>query len=151
VEYLANERLVEICRLASRQLDELTGGRLEIGARPKDGFYIRDYGNGGAERPPGSLSGGETFLVSLSLAIALSDTIQLGRAPLEFFFLDEGFGTLDGDLLETVMASLDRLRSRNRAIGVISHVAQLREWIPRRLIVSPADERHGSRLRYEVA
>ncbi|MDB5034253.1 MAG: hypothetical protein JWQ98_1494 [Chlorobi bacterium] len=150
VDYLANERLVEICRRASVQLATLTGGRLAIGARPKDGFHIRDNGNGGGERAPSTLSGGETFLVSLSLALALSDTIQMGRAPLEFFFLDEGFGTLDNDLLDTVMNSLDRLRSENRAIGVISHVAQLRERIPRRLIVTPADERRGSTVRYEM-
>ncbi|MEP7218105.1 MAG: AAA family ATPase, partial [Bacteroidota bacterium] len=150
VDYLANERLVEICRRASVQLATLTGGRLAIGARPKDGFYIQDNGNGGGERAPSTLSGGETFLVSLSLALALSDTIQMGRAPLEFFFLDEGFGTLDNDLLDTVMNSLDRLRSEHRAIGVISHVAQLRERIPRRLIITPADERRGSTVRYEM-
>ncbi len=151
VDFLANERLVEICRHATVQLRSLTGGRLEIGTRPNDGFYIRDNGNGGTERSPSSLSGGETFLVSLSLALALSETIQLGRSPLEFFFLDEGFGTLDNDLLDTVMSSLERLRSEHRAIGVISHVAQLRERIPRRLIVSPASERNGSTVRYEVA
>lgn len=151
VDFLANERLSEICRRATLQLRSLTVGRLEIGARPKDGFFIRDNGNGGIERSPSSLSGGETFLVSLSLALALSETIQLGRSPLEFFFLDEGFGTLDNDLLETVMSSLERLRSEHRAIGVISHVAQLRERIPRRLIVTPPSEQGGSTIRYEVA
>lgn len=151
VDFLANERLTGICRNASIQLGMLTSGRLEIRSRPKDGFYICDNGNGGAERLPSSLSGGETFLVSLSLALALSEAIQLGRAPLEFFFLDEGFGTLDADLLDTVMNSLERIRSEHRAIGVISHVAQLRERIPRRLIVAPATERSGSTVRYEMA
>lgn len=151
IDFLANERLSEICRRASMQLDHLTSGRFELDSRPKEGFIIRDNGNGGGERSPSSLSGGETFLVSLSLAIALSDTIQLGHAPLEFFFLDEGFGTLDADLLETVMNTLDRLRSEHRAIGVISHVAQLRERISRRLIVTPASEMEGSMVRYEMA
>lgn len=150
IDFLANERLAEICRRASMQLDRLTSGRFELDSRPKDGFIIRDNGNGGGERSPSSLSGGETFLVSLSLAIALSDTIQLGHAPLEFFFLDEGFGTLDSDLLETVMNTLDRLRSEHRAIGVISHVAQLRERISRRLIVTPASEMDGSMVSYEM-
>lgn len=151
IDFLANERLAEICRHASVQLGILTSGRLELGARPKDGFYIRDNGNGGVERLPSSLSGGETFVVSLSLALALSEAIQLGRAPLEFFFLDEGFGALDDELLDTVVSSLERIRSEHRAIGVISHVAQLRERIPRRLVVTAASERSGSTVCYEMA
>ena len=59
-------------------------------------FIIRDYKNGGVSRPASTLSGGETFMASLALALALSSQIQMkGAAPLEFFFLDEGFGTLD--------------------------------------------------------
>lgn len=151
IDFLANERLVEICRHATVQLGILTSGRLELGARPKDGFYLRDNGNGGVERLPSSLSGGETFVVSLALALALSEAIQLGRAPLEFFFLDEGFGALDDELLDTVVSSLERIRSEHRAIGVISHVAQLRERIPRRLVVTAASEKGGSTVCYEMA
>ncbi len=151
VNYLADERLAEVCRRASLQLESLTGGRLELCTRSSDGFYIRDHGNGGGERSTSSLSGGETFLVSLSLALALSDTIQLGRSPLEFFFLDEGFGTLDHELLETVLDSLDRLRSQHRAIGVISHVGALRERINRRLVIAPASGDRGSTVTYELA
>jgi exonuclease SbcC len=83
--------------------------------------------------------------------LALSDTIQVGHAPLEFFFLDEGFGTLDSSLLETVMNTLERLRSEHRAIGVISHVAQLRERISRRLVVTPAANDMGSTVQFELA
>jgi exonuclease SbcC len=151
VNFIANERLAGVCARASRQLRELTGGRLELDSDPDDGFFIRDNGNGGHERAPSSLSGGEMFLVSLSLALALSDTIQLGSAPLEFFFLDEGFGTLDAELLESVMTSLELLRSQHRAIGVITHVGALRERIARRLIVSPASSLQGSTIAYEVA
>lgn len=151
VNFLANERLDDICRRASSLLQTLTSNRLELGTRPEDGFFIRDNGNGGGERATGSLSGGETFLVSLSLALALSDTIQLGRAPLEFFFLDEGFGTLDAELLETVMSALERLRSNHRAIGVITHVGQLRERITRRLIVTPPTESRGTIVAYDTA
>ena len=149
VNYLANERLEEICRRASRLLASLSSGRLELGTRPEDGFFIRDNANGGLERATTSLSGGETFLVSLALALALSDTIQLGRAPMEFFFLDEGFGTLDTELLDTVMNALERLRSDRRAIGVISHVGMLRERITRRLIVIPPTDTEGTRVTYE--
>lgn len=152
INFLADERLQQICRTASGQLRELTGGRLEIGSRSDEGFFIRDNGNAGAERPPGSLSGGETFLVSLALSLALSDSLQVGRSPMEFFFLDEGFGTLDDDLLETVLDSLERLRATShRAIGVISHVPQLRERIARRLIVTAATEAHGTDVRLEVS
>jgi exonuclease SbcC len=151
VNYIADERLDEVCRRASHQLRNLTTGRLELSSRPDDGFYIVDNGNGGIERSPSSLSGGETFLVSLSLALALSDTIQMGRAPLEFFFLDEGFGTLDTELLESVMNSLERLRSQHRTIGVITHVGSLRERITKRLLVTPAGELNGSLVTFEEA
>jgi exonuclease SbcC len=150
VGYLADERLGDICRRATEQLRLLTNGCYELKTRPSDGFYIIDNGNGGGERAPSSLSGGETFLVSLSLALALSDMVQMGRAPLEFFFLDEGFGTLDSDLLDTVMNSLEQLRSQHRTIGVITHVTALRERISRRLNVHPATESAGSRVEFEV-
>ena len=150
VAYLADERLGDICRRATAQLRVLTNGCYELRTRPSDGFYIIDNGNGGGERAPSSLSGGETFLVSLSLALALSDMVQMGRAPLEFFFLDEGFGTLDSDLLDTVMNSLEQLRSQHRTIGVITHVTALRERISRRLNVHPATEIAGSRVEFEV-
>lgn len=152
ISFLADERLQHICRTASHQLLELTGGRLEIGTTSEEGFYIRDNGNGSVTRPPSTLSGGETFLVSLSLALALSDSLRVGRAPLEFFFLDEGFGTLDNELLDIVMDSLERLRAGSaRAIGVISHVRELRERLPRRLIVTPADESEGSDIQFELS
>lgn len=149
VNYLANERLDDVCRRATHLLEGPTNRRLEIYSDKKDGFYIVDNRNGGIQREAGSLSGGETFLVSLALALALSDTIQLGHAPLEFFFLDEGFGTLDNELLDTVMDELERLRSPNRAIGLISHVRELRERIPRKLIVTPATIEHGTIVEYE--
>lgn len=151
INFLADERLQYICRVASAQLLDLTGGRLEVGTTADEGFYIRDNGNAGLHRPPSTLSGGETFLVSLALSLALSDSLRVGRAPLEFFFLDEGFGTLDSELLETVMDSVERLRlSSRRAIGVISHVRELQERIPRRLVITPATETGGSDIRLEI-
>lgn len=143
VNFVANEHLTEICRRATRTLGSLTGGRYEVMARGSDGFVIGDNRLGG-ERYPGTLSGGETFLVSLSLALALSDTLQFERRPLEFFFLDEGFGSLDAELLETVIDSLERLATPERAIGLISHVGQLRDRIQRRLIVSPPSGLEGT-------
>ncbi|MGE3799729.1 MAG: SbcC/MukB-like Walker B domain-containing protein [Candidatus Kapaibacterium sp.] len=150
INYLADEQLRHICRTASTQLHQLTNGRLEVDVRGSEGFIVRDFGNGGIERPTSSLSGGETFLVSLSLALALSESLQLRGTPLEFFFLDEGFGTLDAELLDTVMDALDRLRANShRAIGVISHVESLQERIPRKLMVTPATAERGSDVRIE--
>ncbi|WP_036666975.1 SbcC/MukB-like Walker B domain-containing protein, partial [Paenibacillus darwinianus] len=108
--------------------------------------------NGGIRRPVGTLSGGETFLASLALALALSSQIQLrGRYPLQFFFLDEGFGTLDPDLLETVITALEKLHTDKLSVGVISHVPELRARLPRRLIVAPAEPSGaGSRIRLET-
>ncbi len=151
IDFIANDRLRHICRTASKELGRLTGGRLHIDAESGSGFYIIDHASGGVERPTASLSGGETFLVSLALALALSESLQTRGAPLEFFFLDEGFGTLDADLLETVMDALDRIRTEsNRTIGIISHVRELHERIPRRLIVSPATETEGTDVLVEV-
>ena len=151
IDFVANDRLRHICRTASKELRHLTGGRLQIDAESGTGFFVIDNASGGEHRPTGSLSGGETFLVSLALALSLSESLQLRGAPLEFFFLDEGFGTLDADLLDTVMDALDRIRSEShRTIGIISHVRELHERIPRHLVVSPATETEGTDVRVEV-
>ena len=116
-------------------------------------FIIRDNKNGGAIRPSDTLSGGELFITSLSLALALSSSIQLnGAAPLEFFFLDEGFGSLDDDLLDTVMNSLERLQSKKRSIGIISHVETIQARVPLKLLVTPSDlSQKGSQIRLEYS
>ncbi|QZA33246.1 AAA family ATPase [Hydrogenibacillus sp. N12] len=151
VEYLAREELVALSRAASERLQGLTGGRLSLEVDSESNFVVRDYLRGGRLRPVSSLSGGETFLASLALALALSYAVQLkGTDPLEFFFLDEGFGTLDPEALEVVIGTLMRLSSERMAVGVITHVPAFRERIPYRLIVEPADETRGSRVRFEV-
>ncbi|HHW00561.1 MAG TPA: AAA family ATPase [Clostridiaceae bacterium] len=153
VEFVSEERLRYVAREASETLGTLTKYRYAIEIDTENGFMIRDNANGGVLRPVSSLSGGETFLTSLSLALALSKQIQLkGQSPLEFFFLDEGFGTLDGNLLDVVLDSLGRLSSKERVIGLITHVPEIRNRITRRLIVTPhtADGK-GSRLKMERA
>lgn len=140
VEFIAEEQLVHVTRYASERLGELTRQRYAIELDSEGGFVIRDDANGGVRRPVTTLSGGETFLTSLSLALALSVQIQLrGEYPLQFFFLDEGFGTLDQELLDVVMTALERLRGEHMAIGVISHVQELHARMPKRLIVKPAE------------
>lgn len=153
VDYLAEEQLVSVARDASARLGELTRQRYALEVDSEGGFLIRDEANGGIKRPVSTLSGGETFVTSLSLALALSAQIQLkGRYPLEFFFLDEGFGALDPELLEVVVSTLERTRLAHLNIGVISHLPELQNRLPRRLVVYPAlAAGAGSRLTLEMA
>jgi len=144
VEYVAEEQLMQVCQSASQRLRFLSKQRYALEVDSGGGFVIRDDGNGGVRRPVSTLSGGETFLTSLSLALALSAQIQLrGQYPLQFFFLDEGFGTLDPELLDTVITSLERLHNDQLSVGIISHVPELRARLPRKLVVVPAEQGGG--------
>jgi exonuclease SbcC len=148
VEYIAEEQLIQVCRVASERLGQLTRQRYALEVDSSGGFVIRDDANGGVRRPVSTLSGGETFLTSLALALALSAQIQLsGQYPLEFFFLDEGFGTLDPELLETVVEALEKLHMDRLTVGIISHVPELKARLPRKLIVESAEPGgRGSRV-----
>lgn len=152
VEYLAEEHLRNIACDASVRLGNLTRQRYALEVSSEGTFIIRDNGNGGVRRPVNTLSGGEIFITSLSLALSLSSHIQLkGKYMLEFFFLDEGFGTLDPELLEIVMSALERLNMEKMHVGIISHVPELRTRIGRRLLVIPADPGGaGSSVRLET-
>lgn len=137
VEYIATNRLKYISVEASKKLKTITNGAYEIEVDENSNFSIIDNKNGGAKRDATTLSGGETFLASLALALSLSAEIQLkGTAPLEFFFLDEGFGTLDDDLLEVVIGSLEKLHNDKLKIGIISHVEIIKDRMPVKLMVS---------------
>lgn len=139
VRFLAEEHLRDMAADASARLGSLTGQRYGLETSGESDFVIRDDFNGGQRRPVNTLSGGETFLTSLSLALALSSKVQLrGQYPLGFFFLDEGFGTLDEEKLDAVVGALERLHDRNRLVGVISHVKELKERLPYYLEVVPA-------------
>ena len=147
--FIASEYLQEICVSASRTLLSLTGGRYFL--RYDGEFRAGDNLNGGELRSVRTLSGGETFLVSLSLALALSGAIcAKSLRPIEFFFLDEGFGTLDEKLVDTVMDVLEKLRSRNFSVGIISHVEELKHRIDNKIVVTGATEGQGSRVRVEA-
>lgn len=141
VKFLSEEHLRDMAADASVRLGSLTGQRYALEIVDESDFVIRDDFNGGERRPVRSLSGGETFLTSLSLALALSSKVQLrGQYPLGFFFLDEGFGTLDDEKLDAVMGSLDRLHDKDRIVGVISHVKALRDRMPYYLEITPSRE-----------
>ncbi|WP_242946991.1 SbcC/MukB-like Walker B domain-containing protein [Clostridium haemolyticum] len=144
VEFVAMNQLKYIAREASRRLKEITRDRYALEIDLDGNFIIRDDFNGGELRDANTLSGGETFLTSLSLALSLSSQVQLkGNAPLEFFFLDEGFGTLDTDLLDIVMSSLERLHSDRLSVGIISHVEELKNRVPIKLVVDAASPGEG--------
>lgn len=148
LEYVASEYLQEICAAASKTLLSLTNRKYFLKYDEKE-FKVGDNLHGGALRTARTLSGGETFLVSLSLALSLSGAIcEQSARPSEFFFLDEGFGTLDEDLVETVMDVLGKL-SQSFSIGLISHVEELKRRIERKAIVTPATETSGSSVRLE--
>ncbi len=146
VRYLARGTMLELAHESSDILLALTAGRyrLELTEDGSSDFILVDN-NGGVRRQISGLSGGETFLVSLAMALALSGKIQMHAAPLGFFFLDEGFGSLDGASLEAAMAVLEKLPSDKRAVGLITHVREVRERVPRYLEVI-ADPVHGSRI-----
>jgi exonuclease SbcC len=153
--YVLAARLEEVAAAASVRLRRMSGGRYALehaddtakGNR-RGGLDLRvvDAWTGRA-RPPASLSGGETFLASLALALGLADvvTAEAGGARLETLFVDEGFGSLDDEgTLDEVLEVLDALRDGGRAVGIVSHVAELRQRIPAQLRVEKG--RSGSRV-----
>ena len=112
----------------------LTNGRYQFVY--DDDFKICDNLSGGIARSVTTLSGGETFLASLSLAMAVTEFTAMFRGrEIEFMFLDEGFGTLDEYSLDTAIQTLLTLGDTGRMVGIISHVQQLRAYIPTRLEV----------------
>ncbi|KQQ00859.1 MULTISPECIES: AAA family ATPase [unclassified Rathayibacter] len=142
-------RLEEIVAAANLRLTAMTSGRYTLahddslayrGAASGLGIDVLDAFTG-ARRQPASLSGGETFLASLALALGLADvvTMQSGGISLETMFIDEGFGSLDAETLETALGTLDALRSGGRTIGLISHVDAMRERLPTGLRVIVSD------------
>ncbi|AFS78910.1 exonuclease, subunit C [Gottschalkia acidurici 9a] len=138
IKYISKNHLKAISRTATSKLKKITRERYGLEIDEENNFIIVDNYNGGVKRECNSLSGGETFLVSLSLALALSTEIQLkGKVSLEFFFLDEGFGTLDTTTLDVAMSSLEKLHTEKLSVGIISHVEELKNRVPVKLLVSP--------------
>jgi exonuclease SbcC len=150
VAWIQEEALRRLAREGSRHLARLSQARYELrlgsgegepASRAEQDFYVIDHWNGDSVRSVRTLSGGETFLASLALALALAESLaelsSEGRAQdaLESLFLDEGFGTLDGETLETVVSALDALHGGRRVVGIVTHVRELAERLPDRLEV----------------
>jgi exonuclease SbcC len=147
-------RLEQVAEAASRRLQDMSGGRYTFrhsdaqgrhGARGGLGLDVLDEYTG-CLRATKTLSGGESFMASLALALGLADvvTAETGGVQIDTLFVDEGFGTLDAQALDAVMTVLDELRRGGRTVGVISHLEELRTRIPTRIEVIAG--RHGSRL-----
>ncbi len=130
----ALERMFDsIIRFANHQLQDLTQ-RYELRVEGIDDMVVIDRWNGNEERPVETLSGGEAFLTSLSLALALSE-MSRGRTQLNSLYLDEGFGTLDSQTLDIAISALEGLRLAGRTVVVISHIDELTRRIPVRIAV----------------
>ncbi len=129
VEYVANSQLKQIVFDASKRLEIMSQNKYSLELINNE-FTIKDNYNGGILRSTRSLSGGEVFMASLSLALSLSSKIQLkNKSPLEVFFLDEGFGTLDNNLLDTVITTLEQLQNENIDVGIITHVEEIKNRV----------------------
>uniref|UniRef100_UPI001878A4B5 AAA family ATPase n=1 Tax=Nocardioides lijunqiniae TaxID=2760832 RepID=UPI001878A4B5 len=144
--YVLAYRLGQVVAAANERLASMSDQRFSLvhtgdrGAGETRGglsLLVRDDWSG-ETRDPATLSGGETFVVSLALALGLADVItqEVGGAALDTLFVDEGFGSLDADTLDDVMDTLDSLRDGGRVVGVVSHVAELRDRIPTQLVVT---------------
>ena len=145
--WVLQARFEEVLVFANERLSQMSSGRYELirvaeetGQRRRRkglGLAVVDHLGDERTRDPRTLSGGETFYVSLSLALALADVVsaESGGVSLETLFIDEGFGTLDADTLQAVMAQIDHLRAGGRTVGIVSHVAELRDQIAERIAV----------------
>lgn len=150
--------LDDVTRKANIRLKVMSGGRYELSrkmgrddARKKGGLDLEVFDSyTGQARPANTLSGGETFLASLSLALGLADVVQeyAGGIHLDAMFIDEGFGTLDSESLDLALKTLTKLQTQTRLVGIISHVAELEERIPAKLRVTKTDV--GSRAEFEI-
>lgn len=146
VNYVSSIYLSNLCEIANQRFHRLTNNQLSLQLNESNEFEIIDYLNNGKARSVKTLSGGQSFQVSLSLALALAESVQsLSKSNKNFFFIDEGFGTQDTESVNIVFETLSSLHKENRIVGIISHVDELQERIPLSLSIVK-DEEKGSRV-----
>ena len=143
--YVLRQWFGQVVAAANVRLAAMSSGRYELRRTDEGGTKRERTGltlavidrHTGEERSPGSLSGGETFYTSLALALGLADVVkaEAGGVDLDTLFIDEGFGSLDPETLDQVMAVIDELRDRGRVVGIVSHVADLKDRVAERLEV----------------
>lgn len=157
--YVLAARLEQVAEAASERLQVMSDGRYLLahtdalaGGNKKSGLGLEVVdGWTGQSRDTSTLSGGESFMASLALALGLADVVQResGGMRIDTLFVDEGFGSLDEESLEMVMASIEGLRDSGRTVGLVSHVAELKLRIPQQLHVVKG--RQGSTLRAQTS
>ena len=144
VKYVLIRRFTEVLSAANAELARFSGGRYTLEhtdakkGNAKSGLGVRVHDlHTNQVRDVGTLSGGETFYVSLSLALALAEVVRAesGGVDLGTLFVDEGFGTLDPDVLDDVMHTLEGLREGGRTVGIVSHVTELKSRVADRIEV----------------
>jgi len=141
VNFVSTVYLQNLCNNANERFYKLTKQKLSLEITEENSFQVRDFMNDGKTRNIKTLSGGQTFQAALSLALALADNVQkIISSNHNFFFLDEGFGTLDKDSLNIVFDTLKLLQKENRIVGVISHVEDMKEEIESNLQIINNEE-----------
>lgn len=142
VQYVSSIYLRQLCDHANVRFHRMTRNQLSLQLNENNDFEIIDYLNEGKSRSVKTLSGGQAFQVSLSLALALAESVQANaQADKNFFFIDEGFGTQDSESVNIVFETLTNLMKENRIVGIISHVEELKEKIPTALNIIKDEER----------
>ena len=145
VDYASSIYLQNLIQAANHRFHQMTHQQLHLELGEGNSFWVRDLLNGGHMRLLKTLSGGQKFQAALSLALALADHIHIrNESRHNFFFLDEGFGSLDKNALQTVFETLKSLRKENRIVGIISHVEDLQQEIQAYLRITESEE--GSRI-----
>lgn len=148
--YVLQHYLQSILKVANEQFSRLTNGRYQFelkkeqqSSKKKTGLEINIFDdNVGLLRGVNTLSGGESFIASLTLALALAEVIQAesGGVKIDAMFIDEGFGSLDEESLEVAIRALESMEDTGRLIGIISHVSELKERIPQQLKITVSTE-----------
>lgn len=145
INFVSSVFLQNLCKTANVRFIKLTGNRLSLELSEQNEFMVRDYLNDGKLRLLKTLSGGQIFQASLSLALSLAENVKnLNRAEQSFFFLDEGFGSLDRASLQLVFETLKSLQKENRIVGIISHVEDLQMEIDTYLNITQHPEKGSS-------
>lgn len=154
--YILRQYFKRIVQAANKRLVKMTGNRFLLKCRELNGTGLGEAGLDldvynpmtGKSRDAHTLSGGETFLASLAMALGMADVVQntVGKTHLDTMFIDEGFGSLSEDVRNTAVKVLLELAGEQRLVGVISHVSELKEQIPNKLIVTKGN--HGSNVKW---
>lgn len=154
--YIQRQYFKKIIQAANRRLAKMTTNQFLLKCRELDGSGLGEVGLdldvynpvSGKSRDAHTLSGGETFLASLSMALGMADVVQntVGKTHLDTMFIDEGFGSLSEEVRNTAVKVLLDLAGDNQLVGVISHVSELKEQIPNKLVVTKGN--HGSKVNW---